>query len=146
MTIYIKTLDGETHCNNFNYSDTIRTVKEFIYDRTNILPSLQLLVHAGRLLSNELATLDDWNIRRGSTLHWLTLLSCKWTHYIEIPKDKIKKTLSINLCYCNFVEDIKFQIQDKTGIPCEAIKVINCGRELGDSESIIELVLYFIVQ
>ena len=50
----------------------------------------------------------------------------------------IKKELTVMLNSINLIEDIKFQIQDKTGIPFESIRVLYNERELSDEEALIE--------
>ena len=54
--------------------------------------------------------------------------------------DNIKhnKILQVKLQSCSLVEDIKFQIQDETGIPCDSIKVFFEDRELSDEEALID--------
>ena len=68
----------------------------------------------------------------------LNLPGIKYSHQI-IFENKIKKELTVMLNSINLIEDIKFQIQDKTGIPFESIRVFHNERELSDEEALIEL-------
>ena len=139
MEIYIKTITGKTITVPYDYNKTIGEVKEFIWEKTNILPSLQLIVFAGRILTNNHQTLSQWNIQRETNLHMISLPATKFTHNIIFNSNHEYSKLTVSLYSSSLIEDIKFQIQDKTGIPCDWIRVYHDCRELGDEEALISL-------
>ena len=137
MFLFVKTLIGRTYTVEIDYNSTIGELRQAIFDKYNIPQSLQMLLFAGKLLTNDQATFFDWNIRRDSGMHMLNLPAAKYSHKI-IFENKDKKELTVILNSSNLIEDIKFQIQDKTGIPFESIRVFYNDRELSDEEALIE--------
>ena len=137
MLLFLKAITGRTYTIEIDDNSTIGELRQAIYDKYNIPQSLQMLVFAGKLLTNDQATFFDLNIRRDSGMHMLNLPGIKYSHKI-IFENKGKKELTVILNSSNLVEDIKFQIQDKAGIPFESIRVFFNDRELSDEEAIIE--------
>ena len=141
MFLFIKTPSGRTYTVEIEENCTIGELKQAIFDKSNIPQSLQMLVFAGKLLTNDHATLSEWYVRRDYGLHMVSLPGIKYSHKI-VCDHKVAKELTVKLNWSNLIEDIKFQIQDKTGIPWESIRVFYKDRELSDEEAIIKFKIY----
>ena len=69
MTLFIKTMQGETIDIQVERSEAIADVKVMIWDKIGIDPSEQGLVYCGRLIeSKEDGTLDDNDIHPDSVI------------------------------------------------------------------------------
>ena len=72
----------------------------------------------------------------------ISLPATKFTHNIIFNSNHEDSKLTVSLHSGCLIEDIKFQIQDKTGIPCDSIRVFHDCKELGDEEALIKLYFY----
>ena len=138
MYIFVKSLSGRCYQLDVEWYSTIGHIKQCLYDKSNIPPSLQLYVFAGKLLTNDKTTISDWNLSKESTIHMINWPNVRFVHNIIFENIKHNKILQVKLQSCSLVEDIKFQIQDETGIPCDSIKVFFEDRELSDEEALID--------
>ena len=141
MFIFVKTLIGRTYTVEVEENSTIGELRQAIFDKSNIPQSLQMLVFAGKLLINDKATLSEWYIGRDYGMNMLNFPGNIYSHKI-VCDHKEAKELTVKLSWSNLIEDIKFQIQDKTGIPWESIRVFYKDRELSDEEAIIRSKIY----
>ena len=75
MQIYIK-LDGkDTKAVRVNPANTVRQVKDWIRNKTNIPCEYQRLVFAGQVLAEDHHTLKDYNVKEDSALYLMYRLS-----------------------------------------------------------------------
>tara|TARA_Y100000590_G_C15695217_1_gene1004857 strand:- start:1726 stop:2055 length:330 start_codon:yes stop_codon:yes gene_type:complete len=73
MQIFVKTLTGKIIIINVESTDLIKTIKEKIQNKENILSNDQRLIFAGEQLEDD-KIISDYNIRKESTLHLLLRL------------------------------------------------------------------------
>ena len=67
IQIFVKTLDGSTATLRVNSDSSIDALKKEFYRKSGISPDRQVLIYAGRQLSD--GNLHDYNIKKESTLH-----------------------------------------------------------------------------
>ena len=59
MYIFVKAFRERTYTVEMDENNTIGELRQAIYDKSNIPQSLQILLYAGKLLTNDQATLSD---------------------------------------------------------------------------------------
>lgn len=68
MQITVKTLTGSNIDLEVEPSDTVKSVKQKLQEKTGIAPANQRLLFASKQLE-DVGTLANYNIQKGSTLH-----------------------------------------------------------------------------
>ena len=132
MQIFVKTLTSKTIILEVEPSDSIENVKTKIQDEEGIPPDQQRLIFAGQQLKDN-HTLEDYNIRKESTLHLIPRLHGGMQIYV---KTLTKKTITLEVESSDSIENVKTKIQDKEGIPPDRQHLIFAGQLLKDNHTL----------
>ena len=121
------------------YNETIKLLKDEIYKKTKIPQSMITLIHAGRIPYDD-RTIVSNNIQKESRLYLVCKVRKPLNHIFVVKNeegDEIK--LNVMVKQSSLIEDIKFRVQDDTGIHYESIQIFYEGNELDENQSIIDI-------
>ena len=138
MKIYVRTLTNQTYTVETSQQDSIRTLKDQIWEIMGIPSWIHVLVYSGRILSNQSASLYDYNIITESTLNSVILFQMRWNCTIDFDIYGTTKTYNVTIQINSLVEDIKFKIQDQSGFLSDHIQFLFNEKILEDHIPIIK--------
>ena len=137
MLINIRTLTGRNIEIECEPTDTVGDIKEMIFKMHNYLPWWFLLITQGKILID-----FEYICNCRTNDQSLIYLVFNYYDYRELTivfESKLNiKDVKMKVFIYDFIEDVKYLIQDKTGISFESIRLYLKEYELIDSYVILE--------
>ena len=118
-------------------NETIRDLKDKIYDKEEIIPRNQVLIFNGKELENN-KIINDYGIQNESIIYLNLNLNLNIQIFVKIFVSNFKdyKTLALDVNEFEKIEDIKNKIHKKTKINSKDQKLIFSGKHLEDFKTL----------
>jgi len=132
MQILVQTQTGRIIALDVELHDTIQDVKTKIKLDKGIRPDHQVLFYQGKPVEDT-RTLSDYNIRDGSVLMLLIRLQGGMQLFLKTISGK---TISLNVQASDTIAKVKYQIQEKEGVPPSLQRLLFSGKQLKDEHTL----------
>ena len=130
MWIYVKIKKDKEIRIKVDPSDRIENVKAKVQDKEDIPPEQKYFIYAGNLLEDG-CTLSDHNLVNGCTV-----LMVRDHMQINVSVDRSRETVPLVVSPSELVEDVKYHIQVRTGIPLEQQSLVYSPYVLEDGQDL----------
>jgi len=138
ISIIIKMKKGTVIKMLVDKNETIKNLKDKIYDKEEINPDNQILIFEGKELENN-KNINDYGIQNDSLIYLNINLNEKIQIFIKIKSQFISgkyKTLTLDVNKFEKIEDIKNEIYKKTKINSKTQELIFSGKVLEDFKTL----------
>ena len=137
MIIFVNTFWRRSIELDVESADSIKSIKNKIFEILCISQYFQRLIFERKFMK-DISSLSDYNIESGATIYVIAHIGYAYISQFTTTNDDLIVEINIKASVTSSVEDIKYQIQDKTGYPIESIHLYYKYEELSDDEILLD--------